>query len=77
MASPQPTSYVPQSPGFRHRTVALGKVAVGRLVAACTRDQRPKMQRTDPNQGLNDYIVDLSCRHLSGVAGCFLDELHT
>jgi hypothetical protein len=35
------------------------------------------MQRTDPNQGLNDYIVDLSCRHLSGVAGCFLDELHT
>jgi hypothetical protein len=36
----------------------------------------PADQRTDRNHGLNDYIVDLSCRHQSGVPGCFLDELH-
>ena len=29
----------------------------------------------DRNQGLHDYVFDLSRRHRSDVAGCFLSEL--
>jgi hypothetical protein len=53
--------------GCRHRAVAVREVAV-----YLARGARP----TSTNQGLNDYMVDLSCRHLSAVPGCFLRELH-
>ena len=48
----------------------------GQLFGTCGIPPTRRAIDLDRNQGLNDYVFDLSCRHRSAVAGCFLGELH-
>ena len=75
-AHPAPTTAAYLHPAMRGKRWYVSNSARltgrGHLFETCGIPPTRRAINLDRNQGLNDYVFDLSCRHGSGVAGCFL-----